>query len=81
MASCLALRVALLLISGVLAPAVLTGKRCGPLALLLPTSQGQQLPLEPDMSVPIGHKPLTQGGMPSCGDSGRLPQCWAVETE
>lgn len=70
MASCLALRVVLLLVSGVLAPVVLTGKGRKPLALLLPTSQGQELPLVPDPPVPMGHKSLTQGGMPGCGDSG-----------
>lgn len=44
MASFLALRVALLLVSGVLAPAVLTGKGCRPLAQLPSASRGQEPP-------------------------------------
>lgn len=43
MAFCLALRMALLLLPGVLAPAVLTGKGA-PLTLLPPAARGQEAP-------------------------------------
>lgn len=65
MASCLALHMALLLVSGVLVPAVLTGKRHRLLALLPPTSQGQRLPVGPDSQYLQGISPSQEAGCPA----------------